>query len=119
MATTVAGSGTTPSRQAPARQPLGVLGILGLVLTGLGAFLLVSGALLRYFVAGDVVKFPLNEYQIATLEARNVTYFSSAQAKPLPGVTMRVTRTTVGDSAAGSDHRAVWNRFSSYIDTTT
>jgi hypothetical protein len=31
---------------------------------------------------------------------------------------MRVTRTTVGDSAAGSDHRAVWNRFSSYIDTT-
>ena len=118
MATTVAGSGTTPSRQAPARPPLGVLGVLGLVLTGLGAFLLVSGVLLRYFVAGDVVKFPLNEYQIATLAAPDVTYFSSAQAKPLSGVTMRVTRTTVGDSAAGSDHHAVWNRFSSYIDAT-
>jgi len=39
-------------------------------------------------------------------------------SQPLSGVTMRVTRTTVGDSAAGSDHRAVWNRFSSYIDTT-
>lgn len=118
MATTVAGSGTVSSRQPPARQPLGVLGILGLVLTGLGAFLLVSGALLRYFVAGDVVRFPLNEYQIATLAARNVTYFSSAQARPLTGVRMQVTRTTVGDSAAGSGHRAVWNRFSSYIDTT-
>jgi hypothetical protein len=95
-----------------------VLGVLGLVLTGLGAFLLVSGLLLRYFVAGDVVRFPLNEYQIAMLAATNVTYFSSAQAKPLTGVTMRVTRTTEGDSAAGSDHRAVWNRFSSYLDLT-
>jgi hypothetical protein len=54
VATTVAGSGTRTSRQPPARQPLGVLGVLGLVLTGLGAFLLVSGLLLRYFVPGTL-----------------------------------------------------------------
>jgi hypothetical protein len=116
MATTVAGSGATTSRRPPARRSLGVLGALGLVLSGLGSFLLVSGVLLRFVVAGHVVRFPLNEYQIVTMAARNVTYFSSPQAKELTGIPMQVTVTTEGDSAASTDSRAVWNQFSSYID---
>jgi hypothetical protein len=116
MATTVAGSGTTASRRPPARRSLGVLGVLGLLLSGLGSFLLVSGVLLRFAVAGNVVRFPLNEYQIAVLLARNVSYFSSSQAKELTGIPMRVTVTTEGDNAASTDSRAVWNQFSSYID---
>jgi hypothetical protein len=94
-----------------------VLSVIGLIASGIGAFLLVSGFMLRFFVAGIAVKFPLNEYQVATLTAPDVTYFNSAEAKELSGVTMRVTRTTEGDVAAGDGSRAVWTQFSSFFDT--
>jgi hypothetical protein len=94
-----------------------VLSVIGLIASGVGAFLLVSGFMLRFFVAGIAVKFPLNEYQVATLTAPDVTYFNSAEAKELSHVTMRVTRTVEGDVAAGDRSRAVWTQFSSYFDT--
>ncbi len=47
--------------------------VVGLVAVGLGTFLLVSGLLLRFYVAGQVVKFPLNEYQVTRLEGNNST----------------------------------------------
>jgi Porin PorA len=107
---------------AVSRRPAGpggrVLSVIGLIASGAGAFLLVSGFMLRFFVAGHTVKFPLNEYQVATLTAPDVTYFNSAEAKELSGVTMRVTRTTEGDVAAGDGSRAVWTQFSSFFDTT-
>ncbi|HMG65644.1 MAG TPA: DUF3068 domain-containing protein, partial [Streptosporangiaceae bacterium] len=106
---------------AVSRRPAGrggrVLSVIGLIASGVGAFLLVSGFMLRFFVAGIAVKFPLNEYQVATLTAPDVTYFNSAEAKELSGVTMRVTRTVEGDVAAGDGSRAVWTQFSSYFDT--
>jgi hypothetical protein len=106
---------------AVSRRPGGrggrVLSVIGLIASGVGAFLLVSGFMLRFFVAGIAVKFPLNEYQVATLTAPDVTYFNSAETKELSGVTMRVTRTTEGDVAAGDGSRAVWTQFSSFFDT--
>jgi Porin PorA len=106
---------------AVSRRPAGpggrVLSVIGLIASGVGAFLLVSGFMLRFFVAGHTVKFPLNEYQVATLTAPDVTYFNSAETKELTGVTMRVTRTTEGDVAAGDGSRAVWTQFSSFFDT--
>jgi Porin PorA len=95
-----------------------VLTGIGLFLSGLGAFLLVSGFMLRFFVAHDAVKFPLNEYQVATLTADHVTYFSAAQLKDLTGVSMRVTRTVEGDVAAGTDSHAVWTQFTYTFDAT-
>jgi Porin PorA len=92
--------------------------VLGLVAAGLGAFLLVSGLLLRFYVAGHVVKFPLNEYQVTTLEGKNVTYFSPSLLKDVPGAGMRVTRTIEGDVAAGTSSRAVWALFSYTYDVT-
>lgn len=102
----------------PARRGGRVLSVIGLIASGAGAFLLVSGFMLRFFVAGHAVKFPLNEYQVATLTAPHVTYFNSAEAKVLSGVTMRVTRTIEGDVAAGGGSRAVWTQFSSFFDVT-
>ncbi|MEP7023769.1 MAG: DUF3068 domain-containing protein [Actinomycetota bacterium] len=90
--------------------------MVGLIASGLGAFLLVSGFLLRFYVASHAVRFPLNEYQVATLTAQNVTYFSSAEVKELSGVSMRVTRTVEGDVAAGDGSRAVWMQFTSTFD---
>ena len=91
---------------------------VGLVAAGLGAFLLVSGLALRFYVAGQVVKFPLNEYQVSTMSGRNVTYFSPALLKDVTGVDMRVTRTIEGDVAAGTSSRAVWALFSYSYDAT-
>jgi hypothetical protein len=92
--------------------------VAGLVVSGLGAFLLVSGILLRFYVAGQVVRFPLNEYQIITLAGKDVTYFSPSLLKDVTGVAMRVTRTTEGDVAAGTSSRAVWTQFSYSYDAT-
>jgi hypothetical protein len=92
--------------------------VIGLVASGLGAFLLVSGLLMRFYVAGHVIKFPLNEYRITTLAGQHVTYFSPSLLKDVTGVSMRVTRTIEGDMAAGASSRAVWTQFSYSYDAT-
>ena len=52
--------------------------VIGITLAGLGAFLLVAALLLRFYVGGQLIKFPLNEYVKTTLLAKNVSYFSPA-----------------------------------------
>ena len=44
--------------------------VAGLVLSGLGAFLIVLALLIRFVVVGEVVKFPLNEHSISTRSPR-------------------------------------------------
>ena len=92
--------------------------VVGLVAAGLGTFLLVSGLLLRFYVAGHVVKFPLNEYRLTTLAGTGVTYFSPSLLKDVTGATIRVTRTIEGDVASGTASRAVWTQFSYSFDVT-
>jgi hypothetical protein len=92
--------------------------VLGLVLTGLGAFLLALALLLRFYLPGQVVKFPLNEYLVTTLTGHNVTYFNAKQLKVLTGVTAKATSTVEGDVSAGSSPVAVWNDFTAIEDTT-
>lgn len=92
--------------------------VIGLIAAGLGAFLLASGLLLRFYVAGRVVRFPLNEYQITALAGKNVTYFSPSLLKDVAGVTMRVTKMTEGAVASGTASRAVWTQFSYSYDAT-
>ncbi len=92
--------------------------VVGVVAAGLGTFLLVSGLLLRFYVAGHVVKFPLNEYRVTTLAGTGVTYFSPSLLKDVTGATIRVTRTIEGDVASGTASRAVWTQFSYSFDVT-
>jgi Porin PorA len=92
--------------------------VLGLVLTGLGAFLLALAVLLRFYLPGQVVKFPLNEYRVITLTGHDVTYFNAKQLKVLTGVTAKATSTIEGDVSAGSSPVAVWNDFTAVEDTT-
>src|SRR6266498_115413 len=92
--------------------------VVGVVAAGLGTFLLVSGLLLRFYVAGHVVKFPLNEYRVTTLAGTGVTYFSPSLLKDVTGATIRVTRTIKGDVASGTASRAVWTQFSYSFDVT-
>ena len=91
---------------------------VGLALVGLGAFLLVAALLTRTYVAGQLVKFPLNTYVKTTLVGKDVSYFSPKLVRPVTGATMQVTDTVKGDSAAGNSSTAVWNEFTYLYDRT-
>jgi hypothetical protein len=93
-------------------------GIIGLILAGLGAFLILVAVLLPTWVVGHIMKFPLNEYQTATLQAANASYFSAKTYSVQTGVTMQATYTIKGDASAGNSSTAVWNEFSWVEDIT-
>jgi len=92
--------------------------IVGLALVGLGAFLLVAALLARTYVAGQLVKFPLNTYVKTTLVGKDVSYFSPKLVRPVSGATIQVTDTVKGDAAAGNSSTAVWNEFTYLYDRT-
>lgn len=91
---------------------------IGLVLAGLGAFLIVLAVVLPTWIVGQVVKFPLNEYQSATLAASNASYFSATSLTEKTGVNLQATYTIKGDGAAGTSSTAVWNEYSYVYDRT-
>jgi Porin PorA len=93
-------------------------GVIGLVLTGLGAFLILGAILLPTWLSGQVVKFPLNEYETATLAASNASYFSAASLSEKTGVSMEATYTIKGDASKGTSSTAVWNEYSYVYDLT-
>src|SRR5260370_21164756 len=68
-----------PSREGSMRR------VLGASLTGLGAFFLVLALLLRFVLPSQVIKWPLNEYQVTSLTGHNVSYFNQGLAKVLAG----------------------------------
>jgi Porin PorA len=90
--------------------------VIGLTLAGLGAFLFVAALLVRTYVAGQVVKFPANEYVVTTLLGTNVSYFSPSLVKPVTGATIRITDTVKGDASAATSSTAVWNEFTYLYD---
>ncbi len=92
--------------------------VLGLTLTGLGAFLFVLALLMRFYLPGQVIKFPLNEYLVTTLAGRDVSYFSQKQVAEMTDVSAKATSTIEGDVAAGTGSMAVWDDFTAIEDTT-
>jgi hypothetical protein len=92
--------------------------VIGLVLAGLGAFLIVAALLLPTYVAGQLVKFPINTYVVTTLLGPNTSYFSPSMVRPVSGATMRITDTVKGDGAASTSSTAVWNEFTYLYDVT-
>jgi Porin PorA len=92
--------------------------VMGLVATALGTLLIVLAVVLRFYVVGQVVKFPLDENTVTTMTASHVNYFSPSQLEEESGVSMTETTTTQGDVAAGSSALAVWNSSSYFYDDT-
>lgn len=91
--------------------------VIGLILVGLGAFLLILGVLARFYLPGQLVKFPLDQYIIANLHDPNGSYFSAAKLRVL-NVPITATDTIQGDVAAGSRNTAVYNEFIATRDDT-
>ena len=92
--------------------------VIGLILAGLGTFLIVVAVLLPTWVSSHVIKFPLNEFETATLAASNASYFSASDLTEKTGVNLQATYTIKGDGAAGNSSTAVWNEYSYLYDTT-
>lgn len=90
----------------------------GLTLTALGAFLVTLALLLRLWVPGQIIRFPLNEYSVTTLTGTGMTYFSSASLREFTGVTITQTKTLEGNVSAGSASTAVWSSFTALEDNT-
>jgi Porin PorA len=90
----------------------------GHVLAGLGAFFLVLTVLVTTLVASSLIKFPLNEYQVTTLEGTGVSYFSPHLVRQVPAATIRVTSTVKGVASRGSSSVAVWDGFTYLYDVT-
>src|SRR5215469_5577056 len=92
------------------------------VLAGLGAFFIVLAIMSKLYVPGQAVKFPLNEYGVTTLVAKNASWFSPKNVSVLSPVTLEVTSTTKGDVSAadslGSSKYAVWQNFAATEDVT-
>jgi hypothetical protein len=93
-------------------------GVIGVIIAGLGAFLILVAILLPTWVTGQVVKFPLNEYETATLEASNASYFSVSSLSEKTGVTIEATYTIKGDASKGNSSTAVWNEYDYVYDLT-
>ena len=83
-----------------------------------GAFLILVAVLLPTWVVGQVVKFPLNEYETATLAASNASYFSTTSLTEKTGVSLEATYTIKGNASAGNSSTAVWNEYSYVYDLT-
>jgi hypothetical protein len=92
---------------------------IGLILAALGTFLFAAAVLVRTYVPGQVIKYPLNEYLVTQLVGHDVSYFSATKVKPITGATMMVTSTVKGDAGAGTSSTAVWDSFTYLYDQTS
>jgi Porin PorA len=90
----------------------------GLTLTALGAFLVTLAALLRLWVPGQVIKFPLNEYSVTTLTGTGLTYFNSSSLQDFRDTRATEIITIEGNVSAGSPSTAVWSSFTALDDET-
>jgi hypothetical protein len=91
---------------------------VGVALTGLGAFLLVLALMSHFFLPGQLIKFPLNEYTVSTLAGTNFTYFSPSSLSEVNGANVRAVATTQGNVSAGTGSTAVWTTETGVFDVT-
>jgi len=90
---------------------------IGMVLAGLGAFLIVLAIALPTYIAGHVIKFPLNYYYKATLVGTNATYFSASEVKEVTGANINAIYTIKGLGNQGNSSTAAWQLFTYLYDT--
>lgn len=102
-----------PERVATARQDRGRLSV---VLLGLGAFLVVVAALLRFYAAPQLIAAPNDVYETDTLVSPHASYFDEGQLVTWHDVRLTYTLTIRGDQRASSGKIAVWDSFASLAD---
>ncbi|MEV7965165.1 DUF3068 domain-containing protein [Sphaerisporangium sp. NPDC088356] len=91
--------------------------VVGIVLLGVGTFLIALAPLVRFQVASQLIAAPADQYGITKLTADNAQYFSAGDLKVLTG-TLDITVTTRGDVTDSTDDKVVWDQFTSVSDVT-
>lgn len=91
--------------------------VIGLVLIGVGAFLIVLAPLVRFQVAAGLIAAPADQYGVSKLEAVNAQYFSVGDLKVMTG-NLDITVTTRGDVTGAQGDRVVWDEFTAVNDVT-
>jgi Porin PorA len=84
---------------------------IGLVLLGLGAFLLAGALAVRLFLEPALVKYPLDQTASPTAQGTDIEFFDIAEQEQLEGLQADVRQQVQGDpgSEAAGDDVAVWN----------
>jgi hypothetical protein len=84
---------------------------IGLVLLGLGAFMLAGALSVRLFLEPALVKLPLDQTASPTAQGTDVDFFSIGEQEQLEGLEATVRQQVQGDptSDAAGDDVAVWN----------
>ena len=103
---------TSPRRETLRRGK----GLGRLVLAGVGAFLVASGLLLRFYAAPRLIAAPADLYQTDTLVATDASYFDQGSLTTRHGVTLTYTLTIRGDPGASTSTTAVWDSFAALAD---
>jgi hypothetical protein len=102
-----------PERVATARQERGRLSV---VLLGVGAFLVVVAALLRFYAAPQLIAAPNDVYETDTLVSPHASYFDEGALVTWHDVRLTYTLTIRGDQRASSGKIAVWDSFAALAD---
>ncbi|GAA2992270.1 DUF3068 domain-containing protein [Streptosporangium longisporum] len=92
--------------------------VIGLVLIGIGAFLLVLAPLVRFQVAPALIAAPADQYGISKLEADDAQYFSVGDKGKVVTGDLDITVTTRGDVAGAQGDRVVWDEVMVVNDVT-
>lgn len=87
--------------------------IVGLVLIGVGAFLVTLAPLLRTYLYDSLAVAPPDYFTIQHNQSTNASYFDVQNLKVRHGVTVTSTSTVRGNVAASTSKANVWDRFTS------
>ena len=85
--------------------------VIGLVLLGLGVFLLVLAPLLRFYMLPALAKAPLDQDSETVSVAEDATFLDVGALELRTGETLTASRRVIGDVAAGSDDTVVFDVF--------
>jgi hypothetical protein len=91
--------------------------VVGIILLGVGTFLIALAPLIRFQVADKLIAAPADQYGITKLTADGAQYFNAGELKVLTG-TLDITVTTRGDVAESTGDKVVWDQFTSVSDVT-
>ncbi|MFC4562103.1 DUF3068 domain-containing protein [Nocardiopsis mangrovi] len=84
---------------------------VAVVCIALGVFSLVLAPLLRFWMAGAVMKTPMDQYNETTNRGEDVSYFSAEEVEQVDGATVEAYTTVRADVAASDEDIVVWDQF--------
>jgi hypothetical protein len=92
--------------------------VMGLACAGLGILGVVIAVILPGYVIGRITRFPLSEYEMASLTATGASYLSPSTLAEIRGADLVVTSVLAGNPAEGTSGVAVWRLTISAYDLT-